>query len=191
MNSLETLRERLPEALKDLKLNLQTVTAPGTLGPAQRLGVALSAAAAARHPELRRALVALTEQEVGRAVVEDALAAAALMGMNNVYYRFRHLVGKPSYAEKPARLRMQRIAKPATNKVDFELFCLAVSAVNGCENCIRAHERVVTDGGLSEEQVNDAIRIASSVHGAAVALELASDFDDSKVSNLTADATIP
>jgi lipoyl-dependent peroxiredoxin subunit D len=191
MNSLETLRARLPEALKDLKLNLQTVTAPGTLGPAQRLGVALSAAAAARHPELRRALVALTEQEVGRAVVEDALAAAALMGMNNVYYRFRHLVGKPSYAEKPARLRMQRIAKPATNKVDFELFCLAVSAVNGCENCIRAHEQVVTDGGLSEEQVNDAIRIASSVHGAAVALELAQDFDDSKVSNLTADATIP
>ena len=66
MTSLETLRERLPEALRDLKLNLQTVTAPGTLGPAQRLGVALSAAAAARHPELRRALVDLTEREVGR-----------------------------------------------------------------------------------------------------------------------------
>jgi lipoyl-dependent peroxiredoxin subunit D len=191
MTSLETLRERLPEALKDLKLNLQTVTAPGTLGPAQRFGVALSAAAAARHPELRRALVALTEQEVGRAVVEDALAAAALMGMNNVYYRFRHLVGKPSYAEKPARLRMQRIAKPATNKVDFELFCLAVSAVNGCENCIRAHEQVVTGGGLSEEQVHDAIRIAASVHGAAVALELAEDLDDSKVPDLSHDATIP
>jgi alkyl hydroperoxide reductase subunit D len=188
MESLETLRERLPEALKDLRLNLQTLTAPGTLDPAQRLGVALSAAAAARHPELRRALVTLTEREVGRPVVEDALAAAALMGMNNVYYRFRHLVGKPSYAVKPARLRMQRIGKPATNKLDFELFCLAVSAVNGCESCIRSHEEVVVAGGLSEDQVHDAIRIAASVHGAAVALELAEDL---AVSGVTAEATIP
>jgi alkyl hydroperoxide reductase subunit D len=188
MESLETLRERLPEALRDLKLNLQTVTAPGSLTPAQRLGVALSAAAAARHPALRRSLVALAEREGGRPLVEDALAAAALMGMNNVYYRFRHLVGKPSYSEKPARLRMQRIAKPATNKLDFELFCLAVSAVNGCENCIRAHEQVVVNGGLSEEQVHDAIRIAASVHGAAVGLELAEDLS---VSNVVAEATIP
>jgi lipoyl-dependent peroxiredoxin subunit D len=188
MDNLETLRERLPEALRDLKLNLQTVTAPGVLGTAQRLGVALSAAAAARHPELRRVLVAMTEREVGRAVVEDALAAAALMGMNNVYYRFRHYVGKPSYGDKPARLRMQRIAKPSTNKVDFELFCLAVSAVNGCETCIRAHEKVVVDGGLTEDQVHEAIRIAASVHGAAVALEVAEDL---AVSSVAAEATIP
>jgi alkyl hydroperoxide reductase subunit D len=188
MESLETLRERLPEALRYLKLNLPTGRARGLLGPAQRLGVALSAAAAARHPELRRALLSLTEREVGRPVVEDALAAAALMSMNNVYYRFRHLVGKPSYGEKPARLRMQRIAKPATNKVDFELFCLAVSAVNGCENCIRAHEKVVVDGGLSEDQVHDAIRIAASVHGAAVALELA---DELGVSDVVAEAAFP
>jgi lipoyl-dependent peroxiredoxin subunit D len=188
MESLEALRERLPEALRDLKLNLQTATAPGTLGPAQRLGVALAVAAAARHAALRRALVALAEREVGRPVVEDALAAAALMGMNNVYYRFRHLIGKASYSEKPARLRMQRIAKPATNKIDFELFCLAVSAVNGCETCMRAHEKVVLEGGLSEEQVHDAIRIAASVHGAAVALDVAEDL---AVSSVGVEATIP
>jgi alkyl hydroperoxide reductase subunit D len=188
MESFEALRERLPEPLRDLKLNLQTATAQGALGPAQRLGVALAVAAAARHPALRRALVALTEQEVGRPVVEDALAAAALMGMNNVYYRFRHLIGKPSYGDKPARLRMQRIAKPATNKTDFELFCLAVSAVNGCETCMRAHEKVVVEGGLSEDQVHDAIRIAASVHGAAVALEVA---DELTVANVVAPVTIP
>ena len=106
-------------------------------------------------------------------MVEDALAAAALMAMNNVYYRFRHLVGKPSYAQKPARLRMNRMAQPATNKADFELFCLAVSAINGCETCIRAHEQVVLEGGLTEEQVHDAVRIAATVHAAAVALEIA------------------
>ena len=55
-------------------------------------------------------------------MVEDAVAAAALMAMNNVYYRFRHLIGKPSYGDQPARLRMNRLVKPAASKVDFELF---------------------------------------------------------------------
>jgi alkyl hydroperoxide reductase subunit D len=82
------------------------------------------------------------------------------------------MVGKPSYAEKPARLRMNRLVRPATNKVDFELFSLAVSAVNGCEACVRAHEQVVTAGGLTEDAVHDAVRIAAVIHGAAVALEL-------------------
>jgi lipoyl-dependent peroxiredoxin subunit D len=108
----------------------------------------------------------------GADVVEDAKAAAALMAMNNVFYRFRHMIGKPSYDAKPARLRMQRIAKPATNKADFELFCLAVSAINGCEMCIRSHEAAVIEGGLSEDHVFDAVRIAAVVHAAAVALEL-------------------
>ncbi len=95
------------------------------------------------------------------------------MGMNNVYYRFRHVVGKPVYSEKPARLRMNRIARPATSKVDFELFSLAVSAINGCEACVRSHEKAVLDGQLSEDQVHDAIRIAATMHAAAVALEIA------------------
>ena len=68
---------------------------------------------------------------------------------------------------------MNRLAKPATNKVDFELFCLAVSAINGCETCVRAHEAVVVEGGLGDEQVHDAVRIAATIQAAAVALELA------------------
>jgi alkyl hydroperoxide reductase subunit D len=95
------------------------------------------------------------------------------MAMNNVYYRFRHLIGKPSYSDRPARLRMNRLGRPATNKVDFELFSLAVSAINGCETCLKAHEAVVVAGGLGEDQVHDAVRIASTVHAAAVVLESA------------------
>jgi alkyl hydroperoxide reductase subunit D len=100
------------------------------------------------------------------------MAAASLMAMNNIFYRFRHMIGKEEYSQKPARLRMQRIAKPATNKADFELFCLAVSAINGCEACVRSHEVVVVEGGLTEDHVLDAVRIASVVHAAAVSLEL-------------------
>jgi lipoyl-dependent peroxiredoxin subunit D len=172
MSTLESLRDSFPEAAKDIKLNLQSVLQPGALSPAQRWGVAIASAIAARNPELRDAVVAAARAEVDAPVVEDAMAAAALMAMNNVYYRFRHMVGKPSYSDKPARLRMNRLVKPATNKTDFELFSLAVSAINGCEMCIQSHEKVVIEGGLSEDQVHDAVRIAATIHAAAVALEL-------------------
>jgi len=171
MLALEEVREQLPEAARDIRLNLQSVLEGGALSEAQRWGVAAACAIASRNPKLREALVAEARAKAGDAVVEDARAAAVLMGMNNVFYRFRHMIGKPSYAQKPARLRMQRIAQPLTGKADFELFCLAVSAINACEACVRAHEQVVLEGGLTEEHVNDAVRIAAVVHAAAVALE--------------------
>ncbi len=172
MSSVESLRTNIPDVAKDIKLNLQSVLQPGALTPAQRWGVAIASAVAARNTALRDALIADAGNEIGSEVIDDAIAAAALMAMNNVYYRFRHLVGKSSYSQMPARLRMQRIAKPLTNKADFELFCLAVSAINGCEMCIRSHEAVVLQGGLSEAQVHDAIRIAATINATAVAIEL-------------------
>ncbi|HEX6095689.1 MAG TPA: carboxymuconolactone decarboxylase family protein [Thermoanaerobaculia bacterium] len=172
MNSVEGLRSTIPDVAKDIKLNLQSVLQPGALTPAQRWGVAIASAVAARNTALRDALIADAGAEVGAEVIDDAVAAAALMAMNNVYYRFRHLVGKPSYSQMPARLRMQRIVRPMTNKADFELFCLAVSAINGCEMCIRSHEEVVLKGGLSEDQVHDAVRIAATINAAALSLEL-------------------
>jgi lipoyl-dependent peroxiredoxin subunit D len=100
--------------------------------------------------------------------------------MNNVFYRFKHKIGKDSYQDKPARLRMNRLAKPLTNKVDFELFSLAISAINDCETCVRSHEAAVTEGGLSEDGVLDAARIAATIHAAAVALEAADVLADLK-----------
>src|SRR5687767_15960236 len=171
MSALEALRETISEPARDIKLNLQSVLQPGLLTSAQRWGVAIASAVAARNPVLRNAIIDDARSEVAPEVIDDALAAASLMAMNNVYYRFRHLVGKPSYSQMPARLRMQRIAKPATNKADFELFCLAVSAINACEMCIRSHEDVVIKAALTEEQVHDAVRIAAVVNAAAIALE--------------------
>src|SRR5262245_44088744 len=121
MQAVEELRAAIPDVAKDIKLNLQSVLQPEALSPAQRWGVAIASAVATRNPRLRDAIVHDARAEVGAEVIDDAVAAAALMAMNNVYYRFRHLIGKPLYAQMPARLRMQRIAKPATNKTDFEL----------------------------------------------------------------------
>jgi alkyl hydroperoxide reductase subunit D len=172
MKNLETLREALPDVAKDIQLNLQSVLQQSSLSPSQRWGVAVASAAAARNPRLLEAVVADARAEAEPSAIDDALAAAALMAMNNVYYRFRHFIGKPSYSEKPARLRMNRLARPAGSKVDFELFSLAVSAINGCETCVKAHEKVVIDGGLTEDQVNDAVRLAATLNAAAVALEV-------------------
>jgi alkyl hydroperoxide reductase subunit D len=173
MQTLEQLRESLPEAARDLKIGLQTVLGAESLTPAQRWGVALASAYAARNPALRDAMLAEARANgTDDAVIDDARAAAALMGMNNVFYRTKHMLGE-AYATKPARLRMQRIAKPAGAKVDFELMSLAVSAINGCEVCIAAHEKTVREGGLSDDAVIDAVRIAAVVHAVACALELA------------------
>ena len=162
--NLEELRDRMP--IKDLALNLSSVLGESALTEDQKWGVALACAIASGNAELRDAIAANAKENVA----DDARAAAALMAMNNVYYRFRHFVGKESYAHKPARLRMQRIAKPATDKASFELMCLAVSAINGCEVCIRSHEAAVLEGGLSEDAVHDAVRIAATIRGAAVSL---------------------
>jgi alkyl hydroperoxide reductase subunit D len=180
MSALEDVRNLIPEFARDIKLNLQAVLQGSTLSEAQRWGVAVAAAVASRNARLREAVLTDARAAVAPAVVDDALAAAALMAMNNVYYRFRHLVEKPSYAEKPARLRMNRLVKPSGSKVDFELFSLAVSAINGCGTCLVAHEKVVTEGGLtegglSEDQVHDAVRIAATIHAAAVSLDMVAD----------------
>jgi alkyl hydroperoxide reductase subunit D len=170
---MEAIREALPEAARDIKLNVQAVLGESSLSPAQAWGVAVASAATARNGAVLDAVVADARAAIDAAVVDDALAAAALMAMNNVYYRFRHMVGKPVYAQKPARLRMNRLAKPATSKADLELFSLAASAINGCEVCAQAHEAAVLDAGLTDDNVHDAVRIAATIHATAVALETA------------------
>jgi alkyl hydroperoxide reductase subunit D len=174
MPVLEAIRDALPEAARDVKLNLEAVLQDGSLSHAQRWGVAVASAATARNRMLLEAVVQAASAETGAGVVDDALAAAALMAMNNVYYRFRHVMGESSYAQKPARLRMNRLAKPRGSRADLELFSLAASAINGCEICVRSHEKAVREAGLSDDQVNDAVRIAATIHAAAVALEFAS-----------------
>jgi lipoyl-dependent peroxiredoxin subunit D len=173
MASLEVVRGELADAHKDTRLNLSSVIESGSLTPEQRWGVAVACAYASRNDRLKEAIIEEAKKALSNAepVLEDARAAASLMGMNNVYYRFRHMVGKESYSTKRPGLRMNRMAQVLTNKVDFELVCLAVSAINGCEMCVQSHEKVVIDGGLTEDQVHDAVRIASVIHAAAVGLE--------------------
>jgi len=171
MDQVLALASSIPDAGKDIRLNLQSVLGDGSLSADQRLGIALACAFVSRNDELQEALFQ-DASKIAPAWTEDAKAAAALMAMNNVFYRFRHMIGKPAYSTLPARLRMQRLAQPQTSKVDFELMCIAVSAIQGCEMCVQSHEHSLMELGASEAQVLDAVRIASVVHAASIALRL-------------------
>jgi lipoyl-dependent peroxiredoxin subunit D len=179
MSALDAVRAEIPEGAKDLRSNLSAVLDAGTLAPSERWGVAIAVALASRSRRLAEALIASRPEEVTTKTVEDAVAAAALMGMTNVFHRFPHLVGKSSYERKPARLRMKRLTMPASTSAAFELFSLAVSAVNACEICVRSHEASLLEHGTTEDQIHDTVRIASVVHGVAVALDSASLIRDS------------
>jgi alkyl hydroperoxide reductase subunit D len=89
------------------------------------------------------------------------------MAMNNVYYRFTHLASNPEYRTMPAKLRMNVIGAPGIDKADFELFSLAVSAINGCGMCIDAHEKVLKQHGVSADTIQTAVRIGAVTQAAA------------------------
>jgi lipoyl-dependent peroxiredoxin subunit D len=168
--TIEALKERLPEYAKDIKLNLGTLVTEPSLTTQQRAGTFIASALASRNAEVTRAIVTEFAPQLSPEALNAAKAAAAIMGMNNIYYRFVHLVGG-DYERLPAKLRMNVIGKPGVEKVDFELWSLAVSAVNGCGLCLTSHEKVVREAGLGQEQVQAAIRIAAVVHAVAATLE--------------------
>ena len=176
MITLDSIRDAIPDYARDLKLNLGSVLAttgaPG-LSEKQIWAVALASAIASRHLPLARDIETLAAAHLDTAYINGAHAAAAIMGMNNVYYRFLHLVEDPEYAQLPARLRMNVIGNPGIEKLDFELLSLAVSAINGCGTCVASHERQLRKHELSREAVQSAVRIAATVHAVARVLESA------------------
>jgi alkyl hydroperoxide reductase subunit D len=169
--NLENLLATIPEYAKDLKLNLGSVLRQPELTPAQALGTAVACAIAARNSGLLSAIEAEAAPQLGEQGLFAARAAAAVMGMNNIFYRFRHLSSNPKYGGMPARLRMQMIGRHGGDPVDFELWCLAVSAINGCGLCVDAHEKVLREKGVSEETVLAAVRIAAVIHALAGVLD--------------------
>jgi alkyl hydroperoxide reductase subunit D len=171
MVSLEQISDSIPAYAKDLRLNLSSVLAQTELTAQQTWGTAVATAHAARNPSLYRAISAEAEKHLSKEALEAAKSAAAIMGMNNIYYRFQHLAENEKYATIPARLRMNVIRTHGTDPLDFELWCTAVSAVNGCGKCIVAHEKVLLEKGVAAETIVAAVRIASVIHATAAVLD--------------------
>lgn len=173
--TIESIRDSLKEYARDIRLNLSSVLteegAPGLSQP-QIYGIALACAYQTKQADLISAITDLSRETLSPEEKEATKAAATIMALNNIYYRSLHLLEDPEYRKMPARLRMSVIAKHGIAKTDFELYCLAVSALSGCGSCLNSHAAVVKEGGISNEGVQSALRIAATVNAAAHALAI-------------------
>jgi alkyl hydroperoxide reductase subunit D len=169
--SLQSLRDLLPDYAKDLKLNLGSLATETVLDDQKKWGTFLASAHGAANPEVVAAIEAEVKEKLSPEAAEAARAAAAIMGMNNVYYRFTHLVGNAKYRTLPARLRMNVMADPGAPKADFELWSMAVSAINGCGMCMQAHEAELEKAGVTDVQVQASVRIAAVVNAVSKVLQ--------------------
>jgi alkyl hydroperoxide reductase subunit D len=169
--SLSDLKNIVPDYAKDLKLNLGSLANEEDLTEQQKWGCFLSCALAGRNETVIQLLSAEAEQHLSAEALTAAKSAAAIMAMNNVYYRFAHIATSKDYMSMPAKLRMNVIGNPGVDKVDFELWSLAVSAINGCGMCIDAHEKQLLDHGMSKTQIQTAARIAATVQAISAVMD--------------------
>lgn len=170
--SVDSLKDALPEHAKDLKLNLGSIVRSTVLSEQRLWGTLLAAASATRSQKLLKEISEDALDVLSAEAAEAALGAAAIMGMNNVFYRARHFLGG-KYDDLRAGLRMNIIANPGVPKADFELWALAVSTINGCEACVASHEAAVREEGVSREEVLEAIKAAAILAGVGQALTTA------------------
>ena len=160
-----------PQYARDIQINFANVlSAAGTpsLSEFERSFVALAIVNSLQSPLLQEYIESSTISVLSSEQSDIAKSAAALMSMNNIYYRFIHMVGQKSYEHMPARLRMSTMQQKEVDKSLFELACLAVSAINGCGMCIQSHENQLVLHGISDIKIQDVVRLAAVLHAVAV-----------------------
>ncbi len=173
--SIEQLRSNLADHAKDIKLNLSVIFLPENMPDLtikQIHLVALACAFATKNSNVIEAILTDASDHLSPVEINAAKSAATIMAMNNVYYRFVHLVSDKTYESMPAKLRMNVIGNPGIEKSDFELICLAVSAINGCGMCMDAHVAQLKKANVSKESIQSAVRIAAVINAAAIGNEI-------------------
>lgn len=173
--SIELIRESLGEHARDIRVNLSNVlTEEGSPGLTLRQiqSIALSSVYSLGASNLIESFEHEFAQSLSKEDIAGAKAAASIMGMNNIYYRFMHLAEDEELSKLPAKLRMQVIGKPPVDKQTFELMCLGVSALAGCGNCIKSHVHEVVKSGISKEGAQSTARIASVINAVHVSLRI-------------------
>ncbi|MER6011103.1 alkyl hydroperoxide reductase [Streptomyces bluensis] len=169
--SLDSLKSAVPHYAKDLRLNLGSVIGDSPL-PAQRLwGTVLATAIASRSPIVLRELAWEAQAHLSPEAYTAAKSAAATMAMSNVFHRTRHLLSDQEYGTLRTGLRMNVIGNPGVDRVDFELWSFAVSAVNACGVCLDSHEQALRRAGVDRETIQEAFKIASVVQAVGVTLD--------------------
>ena len=169
--SIESIQNMLPDYAKDIRLNLSTLVTEESMSDQRKWGTFVACAHGARNADLIRLVEAEAVTKLSPEALNAARAAAAIMAMNNVYYKFVGMAENSDYKTLPAKLRMNVIANPGVDKVDFELWSLAVSAINGCGFCVNAHDAVLVKAGVDKAEIQAAVRIGAVMNATAAILD--------------------
>jgi alkyl hydroperoxide reductase subunit D len=152
--------------LRDLRINLSNALAYPNLTKKESYLITVAVAINEKNDNLIKAFTPLAEAEGATAnEIAELYSLVSLMNVNNVFYRFRHYTQKDYYTNTSAGIKMSIMMNPVLGKEFFELVSLAISAVNGCEMCVNAHEQSVKQHGATEARIYDAIRLSSIVKG--------------------------
>lgn len=174
MRNLEELKSAIPDFAKDVKINLGSLISQENqvLAPKQVFGAALTSAYVTKDKNLILVIENEASQILSEAEIKAAKTAAILMAMNNIYYRFTHISCDKEYAQMPAGLRMQGIINHGIDKVDFEVFSLAASIVNGCGMCIDAHANQLLKHQFGKSQIQMVAKISAVINSVAQLLAI-------------------
>jgi lipoyl-dependent peroxiredoxin subunit D len=173
--SIEQLKQNIPDFAKDIRLNLSNLFAnigQSGLNEVQFYGSALAVAYSLKNKEIISAILVEGEAYISPELQQAAKLAAVLMAMNNVYYRAIHLAEYKELSVMPANLRMNGMMNPGVAKVDFELFALAVSALNGCGMCIQAHVQQLAGAGVGNVAIQSVLRLAAVLNALLLAISI-------------------
>lgn len=119
----------------------------------------MAAACSIARPD--KSVLAEAARNLSPEQLNSAKAAARLMAMTNVLFRFRDLIGREEYTQLPARLNLSARRTHGGDPAAFELACVAVSALNACQTCLRHHEQKARDLGLPPATILAAVRLAA------------------------------
>ncbi|ODN42996.1 carboxymuconolactone decarboxylase family protein [Piscirickettsia litoralis] len=173
--NIDNLKKLMPYYAKDIKLNLSSVLseqgAPG-LTINQIAAISLASAFATKSNVIINEILSSAREHISDNELEASKLAATLMAMNNIYYRYVHLASNKEVTRLPAKLRMQGIMNPGVDSIDFELYSLAVSAINGCGMCMDSHTKQLLKHNVKPEAIQSSIRIASVIHAASQAIHI-------------------
>jgi alkyl hydroperoxide reductase subunit D len=165
-DTLDILERGESRYIKDLKVNLKNVLLSEYLSEKECALIGLAIAVNEKNVLLKEFYSDLSSEKGATAAeIAEVAACTSLLATNNVLYRFRHFVKKDKYNQLQGKIKMSIMMNPVLGKEFFELVSLAVSAVNGCEMCVNAHEQSVLTHGGSEERIFDAIRISAVITG--------------------------
>lgn len=161
--SIEKLKEILPDYAKDLRLNISALQTNSILSQQQKAGCFIVAALVSGNKMVIEKISEEFRSQLSDQALNAAKTATAIMSMTNIYYRFTHLVENEAYRLLPAKLRMNGMATHGIEKIDFELFCIVASAINGCAACLNAHEQELQKLNVSNEIIQESVKIAAVI----------------------------